>query len=92
MTNDTSGNLFIADGTAVDIPDETMIMVKARDIKNRLEWLMFCLGQYGFDVMLRYDTLREDKNFTVQVGKYPRVDTNDPVGYLLEILQKKKGI
>lgn len=92
MTNDTSGNFSITDRTAVDIPDETMIMVRAGDIKNKLEWLMFCLGQYGFDVMVRYDALREDKNFTVQVGKYPRQDTNDPVGYLSEILQKKKGI
>lgn len=87
MKKDTTGN-YNANGTALDIPDETMVMVKLR---NRLEWLMFRLGQYGFDVCVRYDTLRDEKNFTIQVGAFPRIDTNDPVGYLLELLQKKEG-
>jgi len=92
MTSDSSGN-YSTTGWEINIdnlPEDTMVAVKIGDLRNRLEWLMFRLGQYGFDVYVRYDTLRQDNNFTVQIGKYPRIDTNDPVAHLSEMLHKKE--
>jgi len=92
MSNDTTGNYTARGGikNLDDMPDDALVGVMVKDLKGRLEWLMFCIGQYGFSTFVKFDPFREDNNFTVMVGKYPREDTNDPVGYLSEILRKKR--
>ena len=70
-------------------PSGTDATNESEEVLN-LERLMFYIGQYGFNVFVKYDAFRKDNNFTVMVGGYPRTDTNDPVGCLREIYQKKK--
>jgi len=74
-----------------DLPDDAIVCVRVADLKDRMEWLMFRLGQYGFPVFVRFDPFREDKNFTVMIGNYPREDTNKPTEYLLNALNEKEG-
>ena len=91
INNDTTGSYTgsynVSDIDFEELPDNTVV---GGDWKNRLEWLMFCIGQYGFPTFVKFDPFREDNNFTVMVGKYPRKDTNDPIEYLSEILRKKR--
>ena len=90
---DDSGNYSVVNGDfdINGLPDDTMILVRAKDLRNRLEWLMFRIAQYGFSVHVKYDAWRKEKNFTVLVGNYPRADVEDPVRYLAEILQSKES-
>ena len=90
MSNDTTGSYNVSDINFEELPDDTVVGVQVKDWKSRLEWLMFCIGQYGFSTFVKFDPFREDNNFTVMVGKYPRKDTNDPIEYLSEILRKKR--
>ena len=56
------------------------------EISNELEWVLRKACLDGHPIMVRVDPQRDFDCFTVQIGNYPRVDTDDPVGVLIEAL------
>jgi hypothetical protein len=52
----------------------------------KLEHLMKLLHLRKISCFVRCDAERDNNIFTVQIGHYPRTDTDDPVRYIKEKL------
>jgi hypothetical protein len=70
----------------MELPDNTLVSVYVDVLKYPLEHLMKLVALRGFSCFVKCDAERNQNIFTVMVGKYPRVDTDNPKQYLMKIL------
>ncbi|MGC9385011.1 MAG: hypothetical protein ACP5D6_10465 [Kosmotogaceae bacterium] len=70
----------------MELPDKTLVSVYVDVLKYPLEHLMKLVALRGFSCFVKCDAARTQNIFTVMVGNYPRIDTDNPKQYLMEIL------
>lgn len=68
-------------------PDDTFVQVRKRDVTDKLAALMRSVGQSGSHVFVRYDPVRDDKNFTVMIDSTRVGDGNDPAEIIRQYLR-----
>ena len=90
MTGSYSINSFDFEHSITDLPDDTVVGIKIGSLKYNLLNLMWMIGQRGFSVMVRFDPLRNENNFTVTIGNNRIGDTDDPTALLKQFVESEE--